>query len=131
MNQHRTDHRHYEVNPCAAVECEEGWTPMTIKDPDGEEHKYHTKRNRIDDHMLGIELQMLLVSGADTSNAYHQESHDLTAKHVAVLINIHEFEPAMDVSKYSTPKVQNFWGYGILKELNYQREVDESTEYLI
>ena len=67
------------------MECEEGWTPMTIKDPDGEEHKYHTKRNRIDDHMLGIELQMLLVSGADTSNAYHQESHDLTAKHVAVL----------------------------------------------
>jgi hypothetical protein len=37
----------------------------------------------------------------------------------------------MDVNEYSAPKVQNFWGYGILKELNYQREVDESTEYLI
>ena len=113
------------------MECEEGWTPMTIKDPDGEEHEYHTKCNGIDDHTLGIELQMLLVSGADTSNAYHQESHDLTAKHVAVLVHIHEFKPTMDVSEYSAPKVQNFWVYGILKELNYQREVDESTEYLI
>jgi hypothetical protein len=113
------------------VECEEGWIPMTIKDPDGEEHEYYTKRNGIDDHTLGIELQMLLVPGADTSNAYHQESHDLTAKHVTVLVNIHKFEPAMEVSEYSTPKVQDFWGYGILKELNYQREVDESTEYLI
>ena len=64
---------------------------MTIKYPDGKEHEYHAKRNGIDDHTLGIELQMLFVSGADTSNAYHQESHDLTAKHVAVLVNIHEF----------------------------------------
>jgi hypothetical protein len=104
---------------------------MAIKDPDGEKHEYHSKRYGIDDHTLGIELQMLLVSGADTSNAYHQESHDLAAKHVAILIYIHKFKPAMNVSKYSTPKVQDFWGYGILKELNYQREVDESTEYLI
>jgi hypothetical protein len=87
--------------------------------------------NGIDDHTLGVELQMLLIPGADTSNAYHQESHDLTAKHVTVLIDIHEFEPVMDVNEYSTPKVQNFRVYGIFKELNYQREVDESTEYLI
>jgi len=104
---------------------------MTIKDPDGEEHEYHTKRNGIDDHTLGIELQMLLVSGADTSNAYHQENHDLTAKHVAVLVNIHEFEPAMDVSEYSTPKVQDFRVDGILEELHNQRKVDERAEYLI
>ena len=104
---------------------------MTIIDPDGEEHEYHTKRNGIDNHTLGIEFQMLLIPGADTSNAYHQECHDLTAKHVAVLVNVHEFEPPMDVSEYSAPKVQNFWVYGILKKFNYQREVDESTEYLI
>lgn len=113
------------------MECEERWIPMAIKDPDGEEHEYHTKRNGIDDHTLGVELQMLLISGADTSNAYHQESHYLTAKHVAILVNIHEFEPVMDVNEYSTPEVQDFRVYGIFKELNYQREVDESTEYLI
>ena len=104
---------------------------MTIKDPDGEEHEYHTKCNGIDDHTLGIELQMLLVPGADTSNVYHLYSYDLTAKHVAVLINIHEFEPAMDVSEYSTPKVQDFRVYGIFKDLFYYSKVDESTEYLI
>ena len=74
---------------------------------------------------------LVLISGADTSNAYHQESHYLTAKHVAILVNIHEFEPVMDVNEYSTPEVQDFRVYGIFKELNYQREVDESTEYLI
>ena len=131
MNEHRADNRHYKVYPCAAVEREECGIPVTVEDPDGEEHQNGSKGNGINDHLLGIELQMLFVPGADTGDTYHQECHDLTAEHMTVLINIHQFQPAMQIKEDAAPEVQKFWGDSILEELHDQGNVDECTEYLV
>jgi hypothetical protein len=113
------------------VEREECGIPVTVEDPDGEEHQNGSKGNGINDHLLGIELQMLFVPGADTGDTYHQECHDLTAEHMTVLINIHQFQPAMQIKEDAAPEVQKFWGDSILEELHDQGNVDECTEYLV
>ena len=131
MNQHRADNGHQEINPCTAVQGEEGRSPMTIEYPHREEHQNTSKRNGIDDHLLGIELQMFLVAGADTGHANHQERHDLAAKHVAVLIDIHQLDAVMDVNENAAPEVQQLRVNGILEELQHQGSIDEGAEYLI
>ena len=42
---------------------------MLLEDPYRQEHQDDTGRDGIDDHRLGIELQMLLVSGAYAGDA--------------------------------------------------------------
>ena len=104
---------------------------MTVKDPDRKEHQDGTKSDGIDDHLLGIELQILLVPRADTGDTYHQERHDLTPKHVTVLIHVHQLQPVMEVNEDATPEVQDCRVNGILEELHHQGEVDEGAEYLV
>ena len=131
MNEYSANYRHEEVNPCAAMKCKERGIPMTIEDPDRKEHQDSTKGNWVYNHSLGIKLQVLLVSCPDTSNAYHQECHDLTAKHVTILIHVHQFKPVMEINEDATPKVENFWVDSILEKLHHQGKVDEGAEYLI
>ncbi len=113
------------------MEGEERGMPVAVEDPNGEEHQDHTKGDGIDDHPLGIELQVLFVARAHTGDAYHQEGHDLAVEHVAVLIYIQLFEPFMDVGEDTTPEIQHSWGDGILKELNNQRHIDDGAKYLV
>ena len=120
MDEDGADDGHQKVNPCAAVQGEERGMPMEIEHPHGEEHQDSAKGDGIDNHALGIELQMFLVTCPDTGDANHQERHNLTAKHVAVLIDIHEFDAVVQVNEDATPEVKGFGINGILEELQHQ-----------
>ena len=120
MDENCADDGHQEVNPCAAVQGEERGIPMAVKHPHGEEHQDSAKGDGINNHALGIELQVFLVTCSDTGDTYHQERHDLTAKHVAVRIDIHEFDAVVQVNEDATPEVKGFGIDGILEELQNQ-----------
>ena len=62
---------------------------MLVEHPWGKKHEYHAEGDWIDDHLLGIELKILFVSGAYTSNTDYKESHHLRVKEVTILIDVH------------------------------------------
>jgi len=117
---HCSDNRHDKIQPCTTIQSEEIGRPMLIEHPYGQEHQDNANRNRINDHLLGIELQMFLVSRADAGYADNQQRHHLTMKHMAILIHIHQFNTVMYVHEDATPMIQHIGVYGILEELNYE-----------
>jgi hypothetical protein len=37
----------------------------------------------------------------------------------------------MEDNENATPKVEDFWGDGILEKLHHQRKIDKGAEYLV
>ena len=74
---------------------------------------------------------MLLVSGSYAGYADNQQRHHLTVKQMTVLIHIQQFKTVVDFYENAAPMIQHIGVYGILEELDYQRNVYESTKYLI
>ena len=105
--------------------------PVLLEHPHGQEHQHNTKGDGIDDHRLGIELQMFLVAGADAGDADDEQGHDLAMQHMPILVHIHQLDTVVDVDKYAAPKVKHIGVNGILEELQQHRCVDERPEYLI
>ena len=105
--------------------------PMLLEHPYRQEHQNDTSRDGIDNHRLGIELQMLLVAGTDAGDADDEQGHDLAMQHVPILVHVHQLDTIVNVHKYAAPKVQHIGVNGILEELQDNRCVDERPKYLI
>ena len=123
--------RHHEIQPGAAVQSEDVRLPVLLEHPYGQKHQDDAARDGIDNHRFGIELQMFLVARANAGDTDDEQGHNLAMQHMPILINVHQFDTVVDVHKYATPTVQHIGVYGILEEFQYNRRIDECTEYLI
>ena len=119
------------VYPCAPVQVEERRSPMAIKEPHTENHHDDTEGDGINHHLLGIKLQMLLVSRAYTADTDNKEGHHLAMDDVTILIDIHKLDSTMNIHKDTAPIVYHLWVDDIFKELHTQADIDKGTEYHI
>ena len=131
MAKHRADNGHEKIQPRTTVQGKETRRPMLIENPYGKEHQHDANGNGIDDHRLGIELQMLLVSCTNAGNADYQQCHHLAMQQMSVLINVHQLDAVMDVHENAAPMIQGIGVNGILEELNDKGNVDECPKHLV
>jgi hypothetical protein len=74
---------------------------------------------------------MFLVACTNASDADAKDSGKFTPYKVSIMVDKPPFHAVMDIADDTTPVVKQLWVYGILKELNHERDVDECSEYLI
>ena len=79
----------------------------------------------------GIELQMLLGSGADTGDADEQHRGDFAVHQVAVVVNHPPLDAPVNVNQYATPMVEYRRVDGILEKFHQHGDVNDRTEYLV
>jgi hypothetical protein len=81
--------------------------------------------------MTSVKLDMLLVASANTSDANAEDGGKLAPNEMTILIDKPPLHAVMHIADNSSPVVKQFRVYGILEKLNYKRDIDESSEYLI
>ncbi len=131
MDKDSADNGQQDVNPGAPVQVEEGRSPVTVEEPYTEYHHDDTEGDWIYYHLLGIELQMLLVPRAYAAYTDDKESHHLAVDDMTVLIDIHELDSVVNINKNTAPVVYHLRIDDILKELHTQADIDKGTEYHI
>ena len=74
---------------------------------------------------------MFLVTSTDTGYTDAKDSGQLAPNEIAIMVDKPSFHAVMDIADDTAPVVKQRWVYGILEKLNYERDVDECSEYLI
>jgi hypothetical protein len=63
---------------------------------------------------------MFLVSSTNASDTDDEYGSKLAPYEVAIMVNEPTLHAVMAITDNTTPKVKQFWSYGILEELNYK-----------
>ena len=101
------------------------------------EQPYRDKRHNeatnqgIENLTASIKLQMLLIACTDTGNEDAENRGEFAPNEIAIIIDEPSFHAIMDIANNTSPVIKQLWIYGILEKLNYERYVDECSEYLI
>jgi hypothetical protein len=74
---------------------------------------------------------VLLVTSTDTGDTDAEDGGKFAPDEITIMIDKPPLHAVMDIADDASPVVKQLWVYGILEELNYQRDVDECSEYLI
>ena len=101
------------------------------KEPDGQDYDEKTRHEGVEDHPAGIELQLLLVPGADAGDADHQQGSDLAPDEIPVGVDEPALHPSVQVREDAAPEIQHGGIDGIEEELQDERHVDEAPEDLV
>ena len=102
-----------------------------LEEPDGNERHEKATDQGIEYLTTCIKLDMFLVPGANTGDTDTEDSGEFAPYEITIMIDKPPLHAVMDIADDASPVVKQLWVYGILEELNYQRDVDECSEYLI
>ena len=97
--------------------------------PHGQDDDEKAGNQGIENHFPSIELQLLLIPGADARDTDQKERRDLTPDEVAVVVDEPTLHPGMDINKDPSPEVQPLRIDRIEEELQQERDVHEAPEY--
>ena len=101
------------------------------KYPNREYYHCYTEEHGIYNILCAVKIQILLVSGSYTSNAYNKKCGYLTEIQVPVIINYPLFHPMMNFGNNTAKYTKLFRGYGIYKKLNYYGNINECPESFV
>ena len=130
-------HQHYARDRCRHVQddVQRQRVEPQLHRPAEQPYREHQQRQSEDDreqHLpLGVELQMLLVSRADTGNTDQQYRSRLAVHQISVRIDHPPLDAAMDVAQYAAPVVQRGRVDGVGEELQQHGDVHRRAEYFV
>lgn len=131
MHEHRTDHRRGHIEPQVKGDGVDPRGHPVREKPDGQDHDEKARDQRVKDHSAGIELQLLLVPGADAGDADQKQGSDLAPDEVSVGVDEPAPHPSVNIHEDAAPEIQNGRVDGIDEELQDERDVDEAPEDLV
>jgi hypothetical protein len=74
---------------------------------------------------------VFLVASTNTGDKDAEDSGEFAPYEITIMIDKPPLHAVMDIADDASPVVKQLWIYGILEKLNYERDVDECSEYLI
>ena len=115
------------------IECYriEARVHMGLEQPDGNERHNETADQWIENLMTGIKLDVLLVSCTNAGDTDAEDGGKFAPDEIAIMIDKPPLHAVMDIADDTSPVVKQRWVYGIFEKLNYKRDIDECSEYLI
>ena len=131
MDEYRPDHGGEHVKPPVQVDGINVRTHRMAEQPDGQDHDEKAGNERVEHHLTGIELQLLLVPGSDAGDADEEQGRDLAPDEVPVGVDEPTFHPRVQVHEDASPEVQHGGIDRIEEELQDERHVDEAPEDLV
>ena len=131
MHQYGTHHRSGHVEPPVERNRVDARGKVMPEQPDGKDHDGETGDERVENHLTGIELQLLLVPCSYAGDADQKQGGHLAPDEVPFGIDEPPAHPAVDVSEDAAPEIQYPRVHRIQEELQQEGDVDEASEYLV
>jgi hypothetical protein len=131
MDKNRSQNGSCHIKP--DIECYriEARVHTGLKQPDGNERHDETADQWIENLPTGIKLDVLLVTSTDTGDTDAEDGGKFAPDEITIMIDKPPLHAVMDIADDTSPVVKQRWVYGILEKLNYKRDIDECSEYLI
>jgi len=131
MNEYRSKDGGCHIEPYIEGYRVEARVHTGLEEPDGNERHEKATYQGIEYLMTGIKLDVFLVASTNTGNKDTEDSGELAPYEITIMIDKPPLHAVMDIADNASPVVKQLWVYGILEKLNYERDVDECSEYLI